>query len=77
MEVIEMKLYLVKGYWENKDSEGTMLYGVFSTMEKAIEIRDQMEKNIEEHNEEDEEEVVIEIVTLDEPTDNYYFMIYN
>lgn len=69
-----MKLYLVIERDSNNEFND-LVFGIFSTREKAIEIKDSMNQNFAEHN----EEYVAEIIELelDKPTEDYEFFIYN
>lgn len=73
-----MKLYVVRGY-ENfnvppipgeESPEFINFYGVFSTEEKACEIRDTLKV----HNPDKDEEFEVEEIELNKPTELYYFM---
>ena len=71
-----MKVYLVKGTWivnDNDDNEITDIYGVFSTMDKAEKIKEDLRRVIEEENL--KEEVTIVEYLLDDPAELYYFMM--
>lgn len=70
-----MKLYLVRGYWEipSTGEEFVYLYGVFSSEEMASKIKNDLEAAEGIIN----ETYKVEEITLDEPTDVYYFMINN
>lgn len=69
-----MKLYLV--IERDSDNEfNDLVFGIFSTREKAIEIKDSMNQNFAEHNEEPVAEIIE--LELDKPTKNYEFFIYN
>lgn len=77
-----MKLYMVRGY-ENfnvplipgePDQEFINFYGVFSTEEKACEIRDNLKLCC---NPTSDEEFVVEVLELDKPTELYDFMTKN
>lgn len=71
---IYMKLYLV--IERDSDNEfNDLVFGIFSTREKAIEIKDSMNQNFAEHNEEHVAEIIE--LELDKPTENYEFFIYN
>lgn len=75
-----MKVYLVQGNTDMEVNPGNFvesswIYGVFSSKEKADEIASELKKNISEHNE--QEEVTITEMQVDEPTDDYHFMMYN
>lgn len=71
---IYMKLYLV--IERDSDNEfNDLVFGIFSTREKAIEIKDSMNQNFAEHNEEPVAEIIE--LELDKPTKNYEFFIYN
>ena len=69
-----MKLYLVIERNSNEEFND-LVFGIFSTREKAIEIKDFMNQNFAEHD----EEYVAEIIELelDKPTEDYEFFIYN
>lgn len=71
-----MKVYLVKGTWivnDNDDNEITDIYGVFSTMDEAEKIKEDLRHVIEEENL--KEEVTIVEYLLDDPAELYYFMM--
>lgn len=71
-----MKVYLVKGTWivnDNDDNEITDIYGVFSTMDEAEKIKEDLRRVIEEENL--KEEVTIVEYLLDDPAELYYFMM--
>lgn len=71
-----MKVYLVKGTWivnDNDDNEITDIYGVFSTMNEAEKIKEDLRRVIEEENL--KEEVTIVEYLLDDPAELYYFMM--
>lgn len=69
-----MKLWIVWGFEENDyalDGEVRHFYGVYSTAEKAIEIKDNLEKS----KLKNEMEVFLTgEITVDEPTELYNFM---
>lgn len=69
-----MKLYMVDGY-ENIETIANF-YGVFSTEEKANEIKRKLEESMKNAPLETETYEVSE-VELDEPTELYDFMINN
>ena len=54
---------------------GGFVYGVFTKEDKAKEIRDELCQNFEEHGEECDLE--IQELELDQPTENYHFMMNN
>lgn len=71
-----MKVYLVKGTSivnDNDDNEITDIYGVFSTMDEAEKIKEDLRRVIEEENL--KEEVTIVEYLLDDPAELYYFMM--
>lgn len=68
-----MKLYLVRGYDCIEDEEFITLYGVFSTIDKAIEIQNKLQKVVDNHCMGDE--IRIEEIILDEPTEVYHYMM--
>lgn len=74
-EVNKMKLYLVKGWVDENglDESSTWIYGIFSEENKAKEIKERLYKSIEKHNE--KEKIFIDELILDQPTDQYDFMI--
>ena len=65
-----MTIYLVKGYYNDGSYEFVYFYGAFSTKEKAEEIRKELMISILEDDY--EEEIIIEPLELDEPTDVFY-----
>lgn len=67
-----MTIYMVRGYHYNHgDISFIFLYGIFFTKERAQEIVKDLESR---HNDSIDEEIVIEMVELDKPTDVYYAM---
>ncbi len=75
-----MIVYLVQGNSILEETPGTSIecnyvYGIFSSMEKANEIANQLRRNILERNE--TEEVTVTELKIDEPTEDYYFMLNN
>ena len=69
-----MKLYLVIERNSNEEFND-LVFGIFSTREKAIEIKDFMNQNFAEHDEEHVAEIIE--LELDKPTEDYEFFIYN
>lgn len=67
-----MKLYLVIDR-ENVDVMNDMIYGVFSSMEKATEIKEQIMQNFIDHDEDDSVDIIE--LTLDELTEDYHFLM--
>lgn len=67
-----MKLYLVIDR-ENVDVMNDMIYGVFSSLEKATEIKEQIMQNFIDHDEYDSVDVIE--LTLDELTEDYHFLM--
>ena len=73
-----MKVYLVTGKYVEKGyvlntTEDFSVYGVCSNLMKAMIIRHDIMKSNEKHNE--NETVSVRILNLDEPTDEYKFMM--
>lgn len=68
-----MKLYLVKGIIYVDDVESDFLYGIFSSIENANKIANNLRKSIEKIN--SEEIISIQSVILDEPREVYYYTI--
>lgn len=67
-----MKLYLVI----ERDSEyDDNVFGVFSTKEKATEIKEILNRNFLDHNETHIADIIE--LNLDETTDDYDFYLYN
>lgn len=69
-----MELYLVIDR-ENEESMNDLIYGVFSTKEQAEKVKNQLNQNFIEHN----ENGVVDIIelTLDKVTDDYNFIMFN
>lgn len=69
-----MELYLVIDR-ENEESMNDLIYGVFSTKEQAEKVKNQLNQNFIEHN----ENWVVDIIelTLDKVTDDYNFIMFN
>ena len=65
-----MTIYLVRGYYNDGSYEFVYFYGAFSTKDKAEEIRKEIMISIAKDNY--DEEVIIEPLVLDEPTDVFY-----
>lgn len=74
-----MKVYLVIGYHENdlgtEVESRTSLFGVFSTEEKAMNIKYDILKNFKEAGE--EININITQLTIDKPTESYEFFMNN
>lgn len=67
-----MKLYLMFGIVEKDGEEFKYFYGVFSSEEKANEIKKSLEEN---PNGDENESFAVEEHVLDEPDELYYFML--
>lgn len=69
-----MTLYLVIERGSTDDIDDNV-YGVFSKKEKAMDIKDELNRNFLEHN----ETYTVDIIELklDEPTDDYYWFMNN
>lgn len=67
-----MKVYLVIDR-ENEDVMNDMIYGVFSSIEKATEIKEQIMQNFIDHDEDDSVDIIE--LTLDELTEDYHFLM--
>lgn len=68
-----MTIYLVRGYYNDGSYEFVYFYGAFSTKDKAEEIRKEIMISIAKDNY--DEEVIIEPLVLDEPTDVFYYTV--
>jgi hypothetical protein len=71
-----MKLYLVIETRGELEGYGDLIFGVFSSEEKANEIKNDLLTTFEENGETDIY-VCIEELILDEVTDDYSFFMYN
>ena len=67
-----MKLYLVI---ERDGEYDDNVFGVFSTKEKATEIKESLNRNFLDHNETHIADIIE--LNLDETTDDYDFYLYN
>ena len=69
-----MKLYLVIER-DTEDECDDNVFGVFSTKEKATEIKENLNRNFLDHNETHIADIIE--LDLDETTDDYDFYLYN
>ena len=69
-----MKLYLVIER-DNEVEYNDNVFGVFSTKEKATEIKENLNRNFLDHNETNIADIIE--LNLDETTDDYDFYLYN
>ena len=69
-----MKLYLVIER-DNEVEYNDNVFGVFSTKEKATEIKENLNRNFLDHNETHIADIIE--LNLDETTDDYDFYLYN
>lgn len=70
-----MKIYLVMDCFEEGSDTPTLVYGCFSSEEKAKGIANDLRKSFKENNE--DTEVEIKELDLNEPTDDYHWFMTN